>query len=183
MLTVCCTSGRVPYSTLADGTGTRLQANIAGRSGHTSRVRRLRCSCTGRLTAGINDLSISPDGLYVATASDDKRIHLHHFHEPILAPGAADAQGSTSTARPAKYEPLRRLEGHTAPVLCTAFSPKSDCLVSGSFDESVILWDVRRGTALKVLPAHSEAVWTVGWDREAAMVLTGSADGSMCVLR
>lgn len=133
--------------------------------------------------AGINDLSISPDGLYVSTASDDKRIHLHHFHEPIVAPGGDGAEPSTSTltARPAKYEPLRRLEGHTAPVLCAAFSPKGDCLASGSFDESVILWDVRRGVALKVLPAHSEAVWTVGWDREAAMVLTGSADGSMCV--
>jgi len=153
--------------------------NIAVKYEHTSLVRRPLDAYPANLIAGINDLSVSPDGLYVATASDDKRIHLHHFHEPIVAPEAEGAQPSTSTARPAKYEPLRRLEGHTAPVLCTAFSPKGDCLASGSFDESVILWDVRRGTALKVLPAHSEAVWTVGWDREAAMVLTGSADASM----
>ena len=51
--------------------------------------------------------------------------------------------------------------------------------MSGSFDESAIIWDVQQGTALRVLPAHAEAVWTVGWDREAGMVITGSADGLM----
>lgn len=64
-------------------------------------------------------------------------------------------------------------------MLSVAFSPKADCLVSGSFDESAIIWDVQQGTALRVLPAHAEAVWTVGWDREAGMVITGSADGLM----
>jgi len=119
------------------------------------------------LNQGINDLSISPDGLYIATASDDKCINIHALKAPTNA-----------TSR---IPSLRRLEGHTAPVLCTAFSPKSDCLVSGSFDESAILWDVRTGNILRVLPAHSEAVWTVAWDREAGMILTGSADGSMRV--
>jgi len=58
-----------------------------------------------------------------------------------------------------------------------AFSPKSNLLVTGSFDESAVVWDVRRGKVLRVLPAHSDAVWTVGWDAEGGMVLTGSADG------
>lgn len=118
------------------------------------------------LTLGINDVSISPDSLYLASASDDTYIHLYPCSNP------------SSSTKPTR---LRRLAAHTAPVLCTAFSPKSDCLVSGSFDESAIIWDVRRGKVLRVLPAHSEAVWTVGWDREAGMVITGSADGLMYV--
>ena len=52
-------------------------------------------------------------------------------------------------------------------------------LVTGSFDESAIIWDVRRGKVLRVLPAHADAIWTVGWDGEGGMVLTGSADGLM----
>lgn len=78
--------------------------------------------------------------------------------------------------------PLRTLEAHTAPILSLAFSPRSNLLVTGSFDESAIVWDVRTGTALKKLPAHSEAVWTTGWDREGGVVLTGSADGLVYVL-
>lgn len=74
---------------------------------------------------------------------------------------------------------MKKLKGHTAAVLCTAFSPTCDLLVSGSFDESAIIWDCRTGLALRTLPAHSEAVWTVGWDKEAGMVITGSADGLM----
>ena len=34
---------------------------------------------------------------------------------------------------------------------------------------------------LRVLPAHADAVWTVGWDGEGGMVLTGSTDGLMYV--
>lgn len=64
-------------------------------------------------------------------------------------------------------------------MLACAFSPKSNLAVTGSFDESAIVWDVRRGRALRTLPAHSDAVWTVGWDGEGGMVLTGSADGLM----
>jgi COMPASS component SWD3 len=52
-------------------------------------------------------------------------------------------------------------------------------LATGSYDESVIVWDVRRGKALRSLPAHAEAIWSVGWDAEGELVITGSADGLM----
>jgi len=115
---------------------------------------------------GINDISFSPDSLYLATASDDTTCLIHAL-QPLPSP-------SSSSSRPA---PLRILSAHTAPVLAVAFSPKSNLLVTGSFDESAIIWDVKNGTALRVLPAHADAVWTVGWDGEGGMVLTGSADG------
>lgn len=52
-------------------------------------------------------------------------------------------------------------------------------LATGSYDESAIIWDLRRGKALRTLPAHAEAIWSVGWDAEGALVITGSADGLM----
>jgi COMPASS component SWD3 len=110
-------------------------------------------------------LTISPDSLYVATASDDGTINVN-----LLRPGPSSVRHPP---------PLRQLKAHTAPVLSVAFSPKSNLLVSGSFDESAIIWDVKGGSPLRVLPAHSEAVWTVGWDNEGGMVLTGSTDGLM----
>lgn len=64
-------------------------------------------------------------------------------------------------------------------MLSVAFSPKSNLLATGSFDESTIIWDVKRGKALRQLPAHADAVWCVAWDAEGEMVLTAGADGLM----
>ncbi|WVQ68988.1 uncharacterized protein L199_007199 [Kwoniella botswanensis] len=114
---------------------------------------------------GINDISISPDSLYISTASDDNTSLIFPLHPPPV-PRPQNAN-----------EPLKTLIGHTAPVLSISFSPKSNLLVTGSFDESAIIWDVRRGKILRNLPAHADAIWCVGWDHEGAMVLTASADG------
>ncbi|WVW78732.1 hypothetical protein I302_100692 [Kwoniella bestiolae CBS 10118] len=112
---------------------------------------------------GINDISISPDSLYLTTASDDCTSLLFPLYPP---PSPAD-----------EPLPLKTFTGHTAPVLSISFSPKSNLLVTGSFDESAIIWDVRRGKVLRNLPAHADAVWCVCWDAEGAMVMTGSGDG------
>ena len=112
---------------------------------------------------------MTPDSLYLATASDDTTSLIHLF-QPLPT--------SSASFRPI---PLRVFSTHTAPVLAVAFSPKSNLLVTGSFDESAIIWDVKGGKVLRVLPAHADAVWTVGWDGEGGMVLTGSTDGLMYV--
>ncbi|WVR04444.1 hypothetical protein IAU60_001447 [Kwoniella sp. DSM 27419] len=126
-------------------------------------LRGFRCHRTG-----INDITISPDSLYIATASDDATSAIHHLHPPPVQ------QGVSSVSTPT---PLRTLSTHTAPILSIAYSPKSNLLITGSFDESAIIWDVRRGKPLRVLPAHADAIWCVGWDGEGGMVLTASADG------
>lgn len=90
----------------------------------------------------------------------------------VEAVTGADAPHTHATA-------LRTLMGHTATVLAVAYGPRSNLLVTGSYDESAIVWDVRRGSALRTLPAHADAIWSVGWDAEGALVITGSADGLM----
>ncbi|WRT65020.1 uncharacterized protein IL334_001961 [Kwoniella shivajii] len=128
---------------------------------------------------GINDISISPDSLYVSTASDDSTSLIHYLTPPPSSSNATPdpALGSHSNGEAGSEAPLRILTGHTAPVLSIAFSPKSNLLVTGSFDESAIIWDVKRGRVLRSLPAHADAIWCVGWDTEGGMVLTAGADG------
>ncbi|RXK42255.1 hypothetical protein M231_00614 [Tremella mesenterica] len=122
---------------------------------------------TAMFTSGINDLSISPDNLYFATASDDSLSLIF----PI-SPTPSSVPYPTGRSRP-----IRILHSHTAAVLCVAFNPKGNLLVTGSLDESAILWDIAAGKPLRTLPAHSEAIWSVDWDREGGMVMTASADG------
>lgn len=56
---------------------------------------------------------------------------------------------------------LKTLKGHTNYVFCCNFNPQSNLVVSGSFDESVRVWDVKTGACIKTLPAHSDPVSAV----------------------
>jgi COMPASS component SWD3 len=134
-------------------------------------------SLVGTDIGGINDIAISPDSLYIATASDDGNILVYPLCSTTQVETAGQDTDAPADSGDSAY--LRKLDSHTAPVLSLAFSPKSNLLVSGSFDESAIVWDVRRGTPLRVLPAHADPVWTVGFSSEGGMVVTGSADGLM----
>ena len=72
---------------------------------------------------------------------------------------------------------LNTFKGHTSYVFCTDFNPQSNLLVSGSFDESVRIWDVRSGKCLRVLPAHSDPVTATHFNRDGTLILSSSYDG------
>ena len=50
-------------------------------------------------------------------------------------------------------------------------------IASGSFDESIRLWDVKKGKCLRVLPAHSDPVTSVGFNKDGTLIVSGSYDG------
>src|SRR5215203_1748713 len=53
---------------------------------------------------------------------------------------------------------LAQLRGHGGPVRAVAVSPDGRLALSGSFDQSAILWSLDQGTALAVLRFHDGAV-------------------------
>jgi WD40 repeat protein len=110
------------------------------------------------LPVPVGDVAYSPDGRWLATASDDNKIRLWNTSDYSLA---------------------LSLVGHTNYVNGVAFSPDSRLLVSGSHDHKVGLWDVETGGLLKTLEGHENVVLRVAVNPEGSMIASISWDGSV----
>ena len=138
-------------------------------------------------TEGISDITWSSDSRYICSASDDKTLRVWDVTGGAqkgtadatssgAAPGDGDAgvKGEAGTAQRACVQVLK---GHTNYVFCCNYNPQSNLIVSGSFDETVRLWDVKTGQCLKVLPAHSDPVTAVHFNRDGTLIVSCSYDG------
>lgn len=108
-------------------------------------------------TKGVNDIVWSKDGLYLASASDDKKAAIWDIEKQL---------------------PINALKGHDKYVFSINFSKHSNMLVTGSFDETVRLWDFRSCKMIKNIVAHSDPVTSVSFEPvQGQTVLSASYDG------
>jgi WD40 repeat protein len=116
--------------------------------------------------ATIHAVAISADGSWLARASgDDGVIDLI----PMSKKGKRDLSRDAIT-----------LEDHKKAVTCLAFAPDGKTLLSGSQDNTMIVWDYANGKALKTLPGHKNWVTSLMF-LDAKTVLTTSDDLSVCM--
>jgi len=76
---------------------------------------------------------------------------------------------------------LTRLNGHTSGVNSVAFSPGGNRIVSGSFDESVRVWDALMAVELSSLNGHTDQVNSVAFSPDGTCIVSGSFDQSVQV--
>lgn len=69
-------------------------------------------------------------------------------------------------------------KGHSKRITCYAFSPDSRFVVTGSADNSVILWNIENGRQVRVFNRHSDVVLSVFFSPDGKQILTASADNS-----
>ena len=74
---------------------------------------------------------------------------------------------------------LDLLTGHTAGVLSVSFSPDGHTLASGSYDETVRLWDVGTGNPLRTLTGHTSYVASVSFSPDGRTLASGSWDDTI----
>jgi len=106
---------------------------------------------------GVNSVTFSPDGMYIASASYDHCIQIW------------SADSAQSTNRP--------LSGHDENIRSVALSSDGDTLVSGSDDRSIRIWNTRTcELGLSPLLGHQKAVTSVVISPDGSLIVSASWD-------
>jgi WD40 repeat protein/serine/threonine protein kinase len=80
---------------------------------------------------------------------------------------------------PASRRCLRTFEGHTNYVSSASFSPDGRFALSGSFDNTLRLWDIETGKCLRTIEGHTDFIPCVSFSSDGRYALSGSSDKTL----
>ncbi|MEG5136589.1 MULTISPECIES: nSTAND1 domain-containing NTPase [unclassified Microcoleus] len=106
----------------------------------------------------VTQVSFSPDGKTLASASFDKTVRLWRLDDV----------------------PLKTLDGHQNRVQSVTFSPDGQKLASASTDKTIKLWS-RTGVLLETLEGHTQRVSSVSFSPDGQLLASGSYDKTVKV--
>ncbi|MEG4443182.1 AAA family ATPase [Microcoleus sp. AT9_B5] len=106
----------------------------------------------------VTQVSFSPEGKTLASASFDKTVRLWRLDDV----------------------PLKTLDGHQNRVQSVTFSPDGQRLASASTDNTIKIWS-RTGVLLETLEGHTQRVASVSFSPDAQLLASGSYDKTVKV--
>ena len=109
----------------------------------------------------INAVVWSSDSRRIASASEDKTVHVWNVEEP------------TKT--------IIAYKGHTDIVRTVAWSPDKRRIASGSDDRTVRVWDATSGNDILVYTGHTDIVRSVAWSPDKRLIASASEDKTVHV--
>ena len=77
------------------------------------------------------------------------------------------------------YVRYKTLIGHTAAVVSIAFSPDGKAIASGSWDNTIRLWNADTGTHIRTLTGHTDGIWSVAFSPDGTTLASGSRDDTI----
>ena len=67
-------------------------------------------------------------------------------------------------------------KGHSKYVTCSDFHPSGKYAITGSYDNSIILWSLQSGKQIRIFNKHTAPVWSAVFSKDGSQVLSTSAD-------
>lgn len=159
---------------------------------------------------GVIDVTFSADGHHLLSAAQDQTarmwdiengavIHRLDGHNSIVTSVAYHPDGRTilsgSSVAGLDFDNLpgemilwdavtgqvlRRYEGHTNTIASIAFSPDGRFALSGSWDGTMILWDLNVSDPIvRQYEGHTDQVWSVAFSPDGLYAASGSIDKSI----
>ncbi|KAG2337662.1 hypothetical protein BDR05DRAFT_1063130 [Suillus weaverae] len=77
--------------------------------------------------------------------------------------------------------PPREFKGHEGSVMAVAVFPDKRRMVTGSYDKTLRLWDLKTGVVLKKMEGHSNGVSILAVSQDGQLIASGDWDGEVII--
>lgn len=136
-------------------------------------------SSLDRHTKSVNVVRFSPNGSYLASGSDDCMIIIWQLN--CKGEGGVVTEGTLNPDETNKenWTVYKMLRGHIEDVYDLSWSLDSSYLISGSVDNTAIIWNVTNGEKLSILKESHHYIQGVAWDPSNSYLATLGTDRSL----
>ncbi|MBN3300919.1 CAF1B factor, partial [Amia calva] len=134
-----------------------------------------------RHTKAVNVVRFSPSTELLASGGDDAAILLWKLNDSKEPEQAGFQEDEDAQLNKECWTVVKTLRGHIEDVYDISWTTDGNFMVSGSVDNTAIMWDINKGQKISIFNDHKSYVQGVSWDPLGQYITTLSCDRVMRV--